>query len=80
MQIPRMRTAAGVVATLRAEDPETAVSVHMVRQLILSGAVPYVESGTRKLVNVDTVCEYLMSGRTITAPPAHRPERTIHDG
>ncbi len=39
MQLPKMRTATGVVDELRAVDPNTAVSVHLVRQLINSGAV-----------------------------------------
>ena len=65
MSIPRMRTATGVVDELRAVDPNTAVSVHLVRQLINSGAVPSVPSGNRKLVSVDAVCEYLASGQPI---------------
>lgn len=72
MQLPKMRTAEGVVAALRAEDPDTAVSVHMVRRLVNSGAVPFVASGTRKLVSVDAVCEYLASGQAEAAPVTGR--------
>ena len=80
MQLPKMRTATGVVDELRAVDPNTAVSVHLVRRLINSGAVPSVPSGNRKLVSVDAVCEYLASGQAAAVPRAGKIRRVNERG
>lgn len=62
MPLPKMRTAPGVLAEIRAADPNTEVSLHMVRRIINSGRVPVVNAGNRKLVNVDAVLAYLEAG------------------
>lgn len=61
-RIPRMRTAAKIVAELRALDPETDVSEYWVRQRIKSGDVPVVWAGNKALVNLDDVLELLHMG------------------
>lgn len=53
--IPRMRTASGIVATLKELDPGTGVTVNLVRQIIKDGAVPVVYSGNKALVNLDDI-------------------------
>lgn len=60
--IPRMRTAAKIVAELRALDPETDVSEYWVRQRIKSGDFPVVWAGNKALVNLDDVLELLHMG------------------
>ena len=55
---PRMRTAQGAVATLKEEDPDTQITVSMVRRLVRSGKVPCVSMGRKKLINVDTLIGY----------------------
>ena len=62
MLLPKMRTATGVLAEIRAADPNTDVSLHMIRRIINSGKVPVVNAGNRKLVNVDAVLAYLEAG------------------
>lgn len=62
MSLPKMRTAPGVLAEIRAVDPNTDVSLHMIRRIINSGKVPVVNAGNRKLVNVDAVLAYLEAG------------------
>ena len=53
---PRMRTAAGALDIIKAEDPETAVTL---RYMIATGAVPCVPVGRKKLINVDMLMSYL---------------------
>lgn len=64
-----MRTAQGVLDELRALDPETGVSLHLIHEIINSGAVPVVAAGKEKLVPFDTVCNFLVSGYQV---PAHK--------
>lgn len=59
MATPRMRTAAGAVATIKEQDPGSEVSVHFVRQLIKTGQLPSVPVGTKRLVDVDLLLDYL---------------------
>lgn len=66
MGLPKMRTAAGVLAEIKAIDPNTEVTLTMVRRIIKSGKVPVVNAGTKKLVNVDAVVEYLEAGDRYT--------------
>ena len=70
----RTRTAAGVLEIIKLEDPGSEITLHFIRQTILSGAVPMVEVGRRKLVDADALIEYMTAGREInTAPyPEHR--------
>lgn len=73
MALPRMRTAAGVLAIIKEQDPHTEVTLHYLRHLINTNKVPVTSVGTKKLVNADTVIEYIAAG---TAPPASTPEPT----
>lgn len=60
--IPRMRTASGIVATLKELDPGTDVTVNLVRQIIKDGAVPVVRSGNKALVNLDDILSLFQVG------------------
>lgn len=62
MATPRMRTATGVMAEIKAQDPDTEVTLHYIRYLIKENLVPVVCVGTKKLVNVDLLIERLASG------------------
>jgi hypothetical protein len=61
--IPKMRTASGIVAEIRKDDPDTAVTEYHVRMLFKSGKVHVVKSGRKALANVDDVIA-LLAGRT----------------
>ena len=52
--MPRMRTATGALEIIKQQDPDTAVTLHYIRQLISSGKV-----GRKKLINVDELLAYL---------------------
>ncbi len=58
----RMRTAEKVLEIIKAEDPDTAVTLHYVRRIIKSGAVPCVTLGRKKLVDADAVIAYIAKG------------------
>lgn len=67
----RMRFAAQALEELRRLDPQTQVSLKMIRRLVNTGAVPSVGvgNGSRRLVNVDALISFLES------PPEDKPER-----
>ena len=56
---PRMRTAEGALTIIKAQDPETAVTLRYLRRLINTGELPCVSVGRKKLINVDALLEYL---------------------
>lgn len=62
--IPRMRTAANIVAEIRALDPNTEVTEFYIRQLIKRGGVPVVRAGRKMLINLDDVLALLRIGDT----------------
>lgn len=62
MALPRMRTAAGVLDEIKAEDPGTEITLHYIRQIIVANKVPVVNVGRKKLVDVDAVIAYLAEG------------------
>ena len=62
MTTPRLRTAEGALAIIKAEDPQSAVTLRHIRRLIATGTVPHVPVGRKKLVNMDALLTYLESG------------------
>lgn len=61
-RIPRMRTAAKIVAELRAMDPNSEVSEHYIRQLVKKGIVPVTWAGSKALINLDDILALLRGG------------------
>lgn len=59
MGIPRMRTAIGVLDYIRQTDPDTEITVFVIRKIINSGQVHVVCSGRKKLVDADAVLAIL---------------------
>ena len=55
----RMRTAEGALEVIKEQDPDTAVTLRMIRRLINTGTLPYVPVGRKKLINVDGLLAYL---------------------
>lgn len=62
MGIPRMRIATDVLAEIKALDPDTRITLHYIRSIINQGKVPVRKAGTKKLVDLDKVLEYLARG------------------
>lgn len=59
MTTPRMRTAEGLLEIIKAEDPDTAITLRAIRRMIASGEIPSTAVGSKKLVNADLFLEYL---------------------
>lgn len=66
--MPRMRTAAGVLAIILAEDPNTEITLHYIRGLIATNKVPVTPVGVKKLVDADAVMSYIAAGEAPAAP------------
>ena len=66
-RIPRMRTAAKIVAEIKALDPDTEVPEFHIRKLAKSGVVPVVWAGRKALINLDDVLDLMRLG---TAQPS----------
>lgn len=71
--IPRMRTAAKVIAEIKALDPDSDVTEYCIRQMIKDGVVPVLKTGNKALVNLDDVLALLRVGSKPTPAPAPGP-------
>ncbi len=77
MPTPRMRTAEKVLEIIKAEDPDTEVTLYHIRRMIRAGAVPVVTCGRKKLVNADAIVELLASGYELPSEPEDFPTGRI---
>jgi hypothetical protein len=59
--MPRMRTLDAAYALVREVDPGTSLTRHALRTLALSGRVPAVMVGNKRLLNVDALLDRLMN-------------------
>ena len=57
--MPHVRTLPEAVRHIQAADPETALTHHALRLLVLSGEFPHIKIGTKKLVDVDLLEKFL---------------------
>ena len=58
----RTRTIDSAFEELKKIDPNTAVSKHYIRQLIISNKIPYRKAGNKYLFDFDRLVEYLEGG------------------
>ena len=63
-RIPRMRTAAKIVAEIKALDPDTEVTEFHIRKLAKEGTVPVVWAGRKALINLNDVLDLMRQGIT----------------
>ena len=70
--MPRMRTAVKVHEIIMAQDPASEVTLHYIRHLIATEAIPVTHVGRKKLVDADQFLEYLAAGNrpstTVSSP------------
>lgn len=59
MPTPRIRTINKAWEELRQMDPDTAVSQHFIRTLVVNGEIPSKRSGNRYLIDFDKLLKYL---------------------
>lgn len=61
----RMRLLKECVLAVKATDPETSLTTHAIRELVLTGKVSSIMVGRRRrLINLDSLFEYLETGIT----------------
>ena len=62
----RMRTLPKAAAILKAEDPETAITLTALRRMVKQGLIPVSMQGNKPLIDVDRLPEYMYA--TLTLP------------
>lgn len=62
----RMRSMLEAVEELKASDPNTAITYHSLRQMVLRGEVPSLKIGRKRLVNMDILERHLCFEDSIT--------------
>ena len=65
----RMRTPAAAVAEIKKSDPDTSMSEYFIRRLACYGKVPCVMAGRKRLINYDSLMEYLSTVHNEPEPP-----------
>ena len=65
---PRMRTLDEAYAELLKIDADTSLSKYSLRKLVLSGKIPCIEIGHRRLINFDALLLYLSGGNVQQQP------------
>ena len=78
MKLSRMRTLDECFAEIKAMDENTAISKYYIRRLALSGKIPVVMCGRKRLINLDGLINYLSgSGDTTETAPEYTPSNNI---
>lgn len=62
----RMRTVEQTVSYFKEKDPLTAVNPTMLRRLIKQGMIKHVKVGSKKLINLDWLEEWLLNPVELT--------------
>lgn len=65
----KLRTIPQAFEEIRAKDPDTAMSVSLLRRLVSSGEIPSVPNGKHPLVNISVVEKYMSEGGTKNSEP-----------
>lgn len=60
-QLARMRTLDEAYAEIKRMDENTGISKYYIRQLALSGKIPVVMCGRKRLINLDGLISYINS-------------------
>ena len=68
-QGPRMRLLKDAYKQLKEDDPQTGVTESMVRRLALSGKIKTQVLGQKRLINYDSLLEYLNTVHNEPEPP-----------
>lgn len=64
----RMRTIPQAATWAKESDPMTALTQTAIRRLVLSGAIPHVRVGVKRLVALEDLETFLESGACATVP------------
>jgi excisionase family DNA binding protein len=67
-----MRTISQLAAYYRANDENTAVTTHFLRQKILAGEIPFIKAGSKRLISIEAVDAFLAGAAAPTEPDSQR--------
>ena len=65
----RMRTIPQAAAYMREADPDTALTQTAIRRLVLEGKIPHTAVGTKRLVALEDLEAYLVTGEVVNPAP-----------
>lgn len=68
--MPRMRLLKQAYAEIKADDPDTALTMTALRRLVLSGVIPTVNSGRKRFISMDALLAYLSGAEATKEAPA----------
>lgn len=60
--LPRIRGIKEAIGELKEYDPETALTERGLRRLVITGEIPSIQIGTKYLINMDVLIDYLYDG------------------
>lgn len=61
-ELPPMRTIKQAIAEIKQADPNTPMSEWALRKLVVDGIIPSVKAGTKYLINMKILEEYMYKG------------------
>ena len=59
----KSRTIQKAYAELKSRDPETAISLNYIRQLVINGIIPSRKAGSKYLFDLDKLEEYMQTAK-----------------
>ena len=59
----QLRSVQQLFQMIKANDPESAATEYLIRQLVYGGYVPTVPSGSKRLACFEDLCAYLYEGK-----------------
>ena len=66
--IPKMRTLDNAIKEIKEVDPDTQLTRHALRRMMLNGTIPCVNLGRKRLVDLNLVWNYLAYPIPASAP------------
>lgn len=55
----KIRTVQQAYREIKANDPDTALSEYMIRQIVYGGYIPTIQTGNKKLFDMEALTNYL---------------------
>jgi len=59
--MPRMRLLKEALSEIKSSDPDSALTLHGLRQLVITGEIPHCRIGNKILINLDNLENYLIN-------------------
>lgn len=66
--VPKMRLIREIYEELHNADPDSAITMYALRQLVKSGKIPCTKVGRKMLINYNDVLDYFKTHPETTAP------------